>query len=168
MSDSFAPGAWSSLKFLQTNFFEIQIGGEAGGEPQGITFPVVSTNIPSWSADLIELKRGSAKASFFGSAYIENWEVQLLDTYGETTSITKFLKKWFMNNHNWQTGDVNIDKRGAVVIEYSPTGSIVNQFTLEGCLPVSISYGELNMDTADKKVVSLTISIDYIGEDLIK
>lgn len=47
------------------------------------------------------------------------------------------------------------------VVEYSPNGETGRKWTLKGCWPASIEYGDLQYDDGGEKDMTITIKYDY-------
>lgn len=70
---------------------------------------------------------------------------------------------WRLRVYNPKTGKVGYAedyKCNATVKEYSPDGSIIREWTLIGCFPSSVEYGDLSYDDAGEKQISVTIMYD--------
>jgi sugar lactone lactonase YvrE len=51
-------------------------------------------------------------------------------------------------------------KKTGIVYEFSPDGSVVRTWRLEGCWPSSVAFGEFSNDGADKKTITITVTYD--------
>ena len=73
--------------------------------------------------------------------------------------------EWYEKAFKFKSGKIGKAvefKRTCTLNEYKPTGKIQNTFELIGVFPVSIHWGELTFEDGDKKLMSITLSIDSV------
>ena len=141
----------------RTNNFEVQIDGLS----QRVTLAVQSCPLPTVSNDPIELSFGNSKVKVAGQASYEDVELTVLDLIG--ADIEKVLSEWRKQVYDPETDKIGFAedyKRNGKIYQYAPDGSHVRTWKIIGAWPTNLNPGDMNYEGSDKKVISMTLSID--------
>lgn len=142
----------------RTNNFEISIGEFSGDD---FTFAVESANLPSISTPNIELAYGNAKVKVAGQAEFDDITVEVKDFIG--ADIEKQINEWQNKVYDPEDDSIGLAanyKKQGTLIEYGPSGENQREWTLQGIWPNSVEYGDFSYDGGDKKMISITLSVD--------
>lgn len=156
----FRPCRMSSVEFLRTNFFTITVPDVCQESA------IQTTTVPAWVIDPIEVGHGNIKAKFAGQVNVEDWQITLLDALEQSSEATKWVT-WYEKIYKWAGNGflastaANYKKQGTLM-EYTPTGTIEHVWILKGIWPNNIAWGELTYEDGDKKVLTVTLSIDCV------
>lgn len=141
----------------RTNNFELVIDGMS----QTFSLSVQGTPIPTTTNEVIELAYGNAKVKVAGQATFEDLEITCLDFI--TADIEAEINEWRKLVYDPATDKIgwaeNYKKNG-FLYQYAPDGTHVRSYKIIGCWPTSFAPGEFNQDGSDKKMMTLTISVD--------
>lgn len=141
----------------RTNNFEVVIDGLG----QDVTLSVQVCPFPSESNEVIELSYGNSKVKVAGQAAIEDIEIQCLDYIGLDTEAK--LAEWRKQVYNPETDKIGWAadyKRNGYVHQYAPDGTHTRTWKIIGVWPSAFNPGENNQEGSDKKMMSLTLSVD--------
>jgi hypothetical protein len=141
----------------RTNNFEVIFEGLS----DNITLAVTSCPIPTTSNDPIELPYGNSKIKVAGAANFEDFSLVCKDFIKADTE--KELQAWRAQVYNPQTdaiGWAEDYKRIGRLYQYAPDGTCDRVYYLQGCWPTSLECSEFNYDGADKKELTMNISVD--------
>lgn len=147
----------------RTNHFYVvlQLDGIAGIDANDIQLAIESTGLPSIANDPIELAYGNSRVKVAGQANVEDITITLKDFI--ESDIEGALLAWRNKVYNPETGMVGWAadyKRDAEIVYYGPDGTCTRAWTLQGCFPLSLDLGEMNYDGADKKLITMNLSVD--------
>lgn len=142
----------------RTNNFEVQIV-DVGGDT--LTFAVESTNIPNISNPAIEIPHGNAKIKVAGPVEYEDLTIEVKDFIIADTE--KIINDWQRQVYDPVTDAIGFAadyKKTGYLYEFAPDGSNVRTWVLKGVWPNDVDYGQLSQDGGDKKMISMTLSVD--------
>ena len=141
----------------ETNWYEISIGGTS----QDLTFMVQSCTLPELSNPVIGVGYGNSTAKVAGKREVGDSTFSFMDAM--VADIESQILKWQDQVYDSKTGKMGwcTDyKRQVTVTQYGPDGSYERTWKFEGCWPSRVSYGSLSGESADKKVIQVTITYD--------
>lgn len=141
----------------RTNNFELILDGLS----DVVSLSVQSCPIPTTTNEVIELAYGNAKVKVAGQATFEDMEITCLDFI--TADVEARLHEWRQEVYNPETDAVGWAedyKRNGFLYQYAPDGTHVRSYQVIGVWPTSFAPGEFNQDGSDKKMMTLTLSID--------
>lgn len=147
----------STYETQRTNNFELVISG-LGDE---VTLSVSSTSLPTTGNEPIELSFGNSKVKVAGQATVDDASVVVKDVIG--ADIDSILSEWREQVYDPSTDKIGFAKdykRQAYLYQYAPDGSHMRPWKLVGCWPSSYESSEFNYEGADKKEITLTLSVD--------
>lgn len=146
----------------ETNWYEITIGGIKND----LTFLVQSCNLPEASNPAIDVGFGNSTAKVAGKREYGEGTFSFMDAI--IADIEAEIVKWQDKVYDPKTGKMGwVDeyKKDIIVTQYGPDGTHERPWHFEGCWPSSVSYGEMTGESADKKVISVTITYDNAYRD---
>lgn len=141
----------------RTNHFELMIDGLS----DDVTLAVQSCPFPTTSNEVIELSYGNSKVKVAGQAVFDDVEIQLLDFIGQDTEIK--LANWRKQVYDPETDKVGFAedyKRNGYIYQFAPDGSHMRTWKIIGAWPTTFTPGENNQEGSDKKMMSMTLSVD--------
>lgn len=141
----------------ETNWYEIVITGLS----QDLTFLTQSCTLPELSNPVVEVPYGNSTAKVAGKRDIADSTFEFMDAM--QADVEKILLDWQNKIYDPKTGKmgwVESYKKKIIVTQYGPDGTYERTWDYEGCWPSAISYGNMSGESADKKVISVTISYD--------
>lgn len=152
--------AGQGFEVQRTNNFEIQI--ENVSNSRILTLAVASAFLPTESNEVISLNynnttitvAGKANANGSGSLVIRDLIQQ---------DIEAMLDEWRATVYNKDTDAIGFAfdyKKPAKVTQCAPDGTLLRTWTLEGCWPSSVDYGQVSYDSPGVKTVSITLQYD--------
>ena len=127
----------------------------------GLEFLVVSFPLPKETTDYFKANYWNDSVNLPGKTSFETSQLVLRDAINYDTE--KAFMKWRLRVYNPKTGKVGYAedfKCEASVKEYSPSGDVIREWTLVGCWPSAVEYGELTYEDAGEKQLSVTIMYD--------
>lgn len=160
MPISMSPMHMSNVKTYEiqrTNNFELILEG-FGDE---FTLCVESCPLPNVSNDPIELAYGNSKVKVAGQAAFDDIELTVKDAIG--ADIEAKLWAWRKQVYDPETDKIGWAadyKRNGRIHQYAPDGTYQRSWRIVGAWPTNFNPGEMNYDGSDKKVISMTLSVD--------
>lgn len=157
---SMGPMHMSNVKTYEiqrTNNFELILEG-FGDE---FTLCVESCPLPNVSNDPIELAYGNSKVKVAGQAAFDDIELTVKDAIG--ADIEAKLWAWRKQVYDPETDKIGWAadyKRNGRIHQYAPDGTYQRSWRIVGAWPTNFNPGEMNHDGSDKKVISMTLSVD--------
>ena len=159
----------NNFEFIVTEINDIIKAGMVGNETNGtipnaqeiIRLSVVSSTIPHFSQQPIEVKRGNNTMKFAGVPTFETGTLKLNDFIGAATK--EVLMAWQNLSYNVVTEKVGLAsdyKRDCYLVEYTPDYQKVRQWKLHGCWISKLSEGEYNHEQNEKKQIEVSIEYD--------
>jgi hypothetical protein len=158
-SGSFASNA--DYEVQRTNHYEVTIYDLPGTQGMEIKLSAESVKIPSLNIEPIELKHGNQSVKVAGAASVEGGDFVIKDFVGIDTE--KTLYDWYSKVYNQETeliGNAVDYKKRIKLAFYSPDNTIIRSWDLKGCFPTSFDAGEGNYEGSDKRMVTMTMSVD--------
>lgn len=146
-----------SYESQRSNNFEFRMAGL----PADVTLLVVSFPLPSVTVEALEIAHGNSSVSVAGKVSYSEGELVIKDAIG--ADIEKIIEAWHHQVYDPKTDKIGFAadyKRQGSVDEFAPDGSYVRTWTLRGCWPTVVNYGELNNESNDKKTITATIKYD--------
>ena len=150
-------GSNRNYQVQQTNWYEIVIGGLS----EDLTFLTQSCTLPELSNPVIEVPFGNSTAKIAGKRDIGSGSFVFMDAM--VADIEKQIVDWQSQIYDAQTGKMSwVDeyKHDITVTQYGPDGTYERTWHYEGCWPSTISYGDMSSESADKKVITVTMEYD--------
>ena len=147
----------ATFEVQRTNNFELVIEGFG----EDFTLSVEGTNLPTVSNEPIELSYGNSKVKVAGQATYDDVTVTVKDVIGADMELK--LWEWRKQVYDPETDKVGWAKdykRGAYLYQYAPDGTYLRPWKLKGCWPSTFESAEYAYEGGDKKVVTLTLSVD--------
>lgn len=140
-----------------SNWFEIQIDGIS----ESLCVLANTINLPERSNPAIEVSFGNSKAKIAGMVEFADASMTVMDAIVKDTQLE--IQSWQDKIYNPETGAmgwVSDYKRDMVVVLHGPDGSYLRSTRYVGVWPSSVSFGELSNESADKVMVTMTLSYD--------
>lgn len=122
---------------------------------------VTQAAVPHFTQQPIPIRRGNSTLKYAGVPEFNEGQIVINDYIGAESKV--ILMAWQNLSYNVQTekvGLVSDYKKDAYLIEYTPDMQIVRQWRLHGCWVSSISEGEFNSDSNEKRTITATIQYD--------
>lgn len=141
------------------NHFEVKFNGEYIDED--LSFLVTSFSLPKETTDTFKANYFNDSVNLTGKTNYSEAQLVIKDAINYDTE--KQFLKWRLRVFNPQTGKVGYAedfKCNATVSEFSPSGDVVREWTLIGCFPSAVEYGDLTYEDAGEKSISVTIMYD--------
>lgn len=132
-----------------------------------ISLSVVSTSVPHFTQNVIEVRRGNSVLKYAGVPSFSEGSLEVNDYIGADTK--SVLMAWQNLSYNVKTekvGLVSEYKKDCYLIEYAPDGQVVRQWRLQGCWISGISEPAYNAEENGKRAISATIQYDKAAIDV--
>ena len=126
-----------------------------------IRLSVSKAPIPHFSQSVITIRRGNNELKYAGVPTFGNGQISVVDYIGADTK--SVLMAWQNLSYNVVTEKVGLVedyKKDCYLMEYSPDQQLVRKWRLYGCWISSISEGDYDAESNDKKMISATIEYD--------
>ena len=147
------------FQIQRKNHFTVEF--EGGFVQKGISFLVTSFPLPKESTESFKANYWNDSVNLPGKTNFETSNLTIKDAINYDTE--KQFLSWRLRVYNPKNGKVGYAqdfKCRATVKEYSPSGDIIRSWTLIGCWPSSVDFGELTYDDAGEKQITATITYD--------
>ena len=141
----------------RTNNFEVVLEGFT----DDFTLSIESCPLPVVSNDPIELAYGNAKVKVAGQATFDDIELQVKDFI--KVDLEKQMWDWRCQVYNPETdaiGWAEDYKKSGRIHQYAPDGTYQRSWRIIGVWPTNFNGGDLQYDGGDKKLISMTLSVD--------
>lgn len=141
----------------RTNNFEVILQGF----PPEFTLAVESSPSPVISNDPIELAYGNSKVKVAGQASFDDFDIQIKDFID--ADMEMYLYEWRGQVYDpWsdRIGWAKDYKRNGFLHQYAPDGTCQRSWKLWGVWPTNYNGGDFQYDGGDKKLISMTLSVD--------
>ena len=159
----------NNFEFIVTDIDGIMKAGMVGGEAFGtidnaqeiIRLSVVSSSIPHFKQDAIQVKRGNNTMKFAGVPTFDAGKLKLNDFIGAATK--EVLMAWQNLSYNVLTEKVGLAsdyKKDCYLVEYTPDYQKVRQWKMHGCWISELSEDEFNHESNEGKKIDVTIEYD--------
>jgi hypothetical protein len=149
----------NQYEIQRTNHFDVIMPADMFGDE--FTLTVESFNIPAVSVGAISLSYGNADVKVAGKANTGTGSLVIKDAI--TQDMEKKIDNWRRKAYNPETdavGWVEDYKRTMIVNQYGPDGTYQRQWKCIGCWVQSMSTSQFSYNSADKKLITLEISVD--------
>ena len=146
-----------AFEVQRTNNFEVILQGF----PKEFTLAVESAPSPVISNDPIELAYGNSKVKVAGQASFDDFDIQIKDFID--ADLEMFLYQWRGQVYDpWtdRIGWAKDYKRNGFLHQYAPDGTCQRSWKLWGVWPTNYNGGDFQYDGGDKKLISMTLSVD--------
>lgn len=146
-----------SYEVQRTNNFEVVFQGLS----DTVTLAVASCSIGTESNEPLELPYGNTRVKVAGQTSFD--DVSLVVNDFIKADLEKEIVAWrnqVYNPKNDAIGWAEDYKRVGRLYQFAPDGTCDRVYYLQGCWPSSVEISEFNYDGADKKQLTLTISVD--------
>lgn len=131
-----------------------------------IRLSVSKAPIPHFSQSPISVRRGNNELKYAGVPTFSNGQISVVDYIGAATK--EVLMAWQNLSYNVNTEKVGLVedyKKDCYLMEYSPDQQLVRKWILKGCWISSISEGDYDSESNDKKMITATIEYDMAKID---
>lgn len=123
---------------------------------------VVSTSIPQFTQEVIEVPYGNNRIKFAGVPKFDQTSLKINDFIGaRSKEIVQAWQRLSYNARNQKVGLAKDYKKTAYLVEYTPDYEVVRTWKIVGCWVSSIKYGDFSYEENSKKVVDCEIAYDY-------
>lgn len=142
------------------NHFEVQFNSQFVDKE--MTFLVLSFPLPKETTESFDAPYFNQRVKLATQTTFDDTTLVLRDAIGYDTE--KQFLNWRLRVYNPKTGEMGYAedyKCEAKVVEYSPNGETGREWTLVGCWPAGIEYGDLSYEDGGEKQISVTIKYDY-------
>jgi len=127
-----------------------------------INFSVVTSTVPSFTQDPIEIGYGNNQIKFASKPIWSTAPITINDYVGADGKT--ILLSWQALSYNPKTqkvGNAADYKKIAYLHEYTPDYKLVRSWKLVGCWLSSVTQENFNMEGSGKKIVSANMVYDY-------
>jgi len=127
-----------------------------------LTLSVESCPLPEISNNPIELAYQNSKVKVAGQAEFGDFELQVKDAIKKDVEMK--LWAWRKEVYDPETGKIGWAeryKRNGHIYQYAPDGTHERGWRIIGVWPTTLGLGDMNYDGGDKKVISMTLSVDF-------
>ena len=127
----------------------------------GLSFLVTSFALPKESTETFKANFWNDSVNLPGRTSFETSQLVIKDAINYDSE--KEFLAWRLRVYNPKTGKVGYAedfKCNATVTEYSPSGDKLRKWSIIGCWPSSVEYGDLSYDDANEKQMTITITYD--------
>lgn len=141
------------------NHFTVQF--DSNFVDSNLEFFVVSFSLPRETTETFRANFWNDGVNLPGKTTFESSELVLRDAINWDTE--KQFMNWRLKVYNPKTGTVGYAedfKCNATVCEYSPSGDKIRSWTLMGCFPQAVNYGDITYEDGGEKQISVTIMYD--------
>lgn len=147
--------------------FVVNFSGSLGRNvAKTLTLAVQSFPLPTESSGVITVDYGNTKVKFAGQVSWNAGSLTLRDFISEDTEAA--IMAWRQMVYNPQDDSVGWAKdykQTATIYEVAPDGSYSRQWTLVGCWPSDVDYGNLDYTSDTLKLITVTIQYDKAYRD---
>lgn len=143
----------------RVNNFEVIFPADVFGEQFSLL--AESFRMPEVSVGDITLDYGNNNVKVAGKANTTDSDLVIKDAI--LINAEKMIFKWFNSVYDAQTdkiGWVEQYKKTLYVNEYGPDGTFTRQWKCIGCWPKQVSSSEYNNAESNKRLITLSVSID--------
>lgn len=155
-----AAGSVSKYEPQRQNHFLLQITGLPGG-PEIIKLALVSCPFPKVSTEPLEIDWMNDKIKYAGKTTYDDINFSVIDYVD--VGVARAIYNWHGQVYDPETGTISASstyKKEAALYLIHPNGNSERTWTLRGVWPNHIDFGEGDMASADKVVISCTLSVD--------
>ena len=141
------------------NHFEVTFNGDY--IDSGLSFLVTSFSLPKEQTETFKANYFNDSVNLTGKTSFSESTLVIKDAINYDSE--KQFLQWRLRVYNPKTGKVGYAedyKCDATVKEFSPSGDVVREWTLIGCFPSSVEYGDLTYEDAGEKQIQVTIMYD--------
>jgi hypothetical protein len=132
----------NNFEFIVTDIDGITKAGMLGGETNGtianaqevLRLSVLSSSVPHFDQNPIEVKRGNSSMKFAGVPTFQSGQIKVVDYIGAETK--EALMAWQNLSYNVLTEKVGLAsdyKKDCYLVEYTPDYQKVRQWKMHGC-----------------------------------
>lgn len=128
---------------------------------QKLRLSVSDTFVPSYSQDVIKIRRGNNEMKFAGVPTYGNGTINFNDYIG--AEVYDILAAWQAMSYNPKTEKVGLVedyKKNATLIEYSPDYQPIRYYKISGLWISSLSKGGFDYENGGKQQISCTFEYD--------
>jgi hypothetical protein len=126
-----------------------------------LTLTVDSFALPTYGNAPIELGYGNSRVKVAGQTMFSDTSLEIRDVIGaDTENLIQTWQNMVYNPKTDRIGWASDYKVTGTVYEYSPDWSVARTWSLLGCWPSQVTYGQLSYESSDKKLIQVSISFD--------
>lgn len=129
---------------------------------EDLTFLVKSFPLPKESTEVNTLDHFNQQIKLAGKTTFSGGELVIHDAIDK--DVEKLFRQWRRQVYDAVSGTVGYAsdyKLSGIVTEFKPNGTEGREWTLEGCWPSDVNYGELDYETGGYKDITATITYDW-------
>lgn len=144
----------------RTNNFEVLLSDLFGMESE-LTLAVESCPFPVITNEPIELAYGNSRVKVAGQATFDDVELQVKDFI--TADLENVIWRWRCQVYNPDSNEIGWArdyKKNGHIVQFAPDGTCPRAWKIEGVWPTTFNSGDLSYDGSDKKLISMTLSVD--------
>lgn len=158
LGDHLAAGGGAFEPQRQNNFFLIiPIDNDVP-----IQLALESSSLPSVSTPAVELDFFNVKRYVAGKPIYDTIPLVVKDMVD--IPVADGIKGWHEQVYNPATHKIGLArfyKKRVEIVLVSPDGTFQRTWTLYGCWPESVNYGDLDMSSSEKVLIQATLRYDY-------
>lgn len=146
---------------LRVDADENDVNARIKNASQTLRFSVVSTSIPMFTQQPIEIRRGNTVMKAAGVPTFSDGSLVVNDFIGADTKSA--LMAWQNLSYDVKTervGRMADYKKTCYLTEYTPDYKLVRTWKLMGCWVSGLNEGDFNMEQNGKKTITATITFD--------
>ena len=158
-------------KFLRAGYDATKSAAELNAANSGeyLRIAVSQAAVPTFSQQPIEIRRGNSVMKAAGLPTFKEGSIVVHDFIGADTKA--ILMAWQNLSYNVKTEKVGMMKDYKIdcsLIEYDPSYSPVNIWTLKGCWISSLDMPDFSQEDGGKRQITATIQYDsaYLEKDI--
>lgn len=147
----------------RTNNFQVEIYNLPGAGTEQIMLALVDFSLPNITNEPLDVGHGNSVVHYAGRAQFQGMDsLSVVDWI--TTDMEKIIKAWHYQVYNPENDKIGwaVDyKKDGCVTEFGPDGTFFRDWTIKGCWPSGVNYGEtLSHDGNEVKKITMTITYD--------
>ena len=165
-NDMYEPMRTSPFRFIVTDLDGLVRAGTNDviqNAQELLEFSVVSTSVPTFTQDVIEIRRGNSVMKAAGQPSFGAGNLVIKDYMGADGK--SILLAWQNLSYDVKTQTVGLMskyKKDCYLLEYSPDYSrIVRQWILHKCWVSGVSQDDFNVENNSERNVTATIQYDW-------
>lgn len=171
----YEPARKNTFEFIVTGLDNlVRAGMEAGDNnstigsgadykaQEAIRLSVNAANVPSFSQDVIEIKRGNSSVKYAGTPSFSSGSITINDYIG--LEAREALYAWQALSYNVLTQKIGVGqdyKKTCYLQEFTPDWQLIRTWVMHGCWISEISDSNFSSDDGGARTVSATIQYDY-------
>lgn len=168
----FEPNRANVFRFVVTDFDNLlRVGADKDlatsadyikNAQETLEWAVVSFTPPKYSINPIEIRRANSVMKAAGMPTFNTGTLVVTDYVGaDTKGILAAWQSLVYNPKTDRIGYMSDYKKDCYVLEYDVNNKLVHQWLLHGCWVSDLDYDQFNVEQADKRNITATITYDW-------